>query len=99
MAGTLIPPTVTSAYSPAKSGAGKAGSSSEHPDVIVLEAMLPKLHGFDLCQKIYNETKGSVPVVIASPNVAGSGRVASGWSRYHAASRSDDDGWQTGPRS
>lgn len=38
----------------------------EHPDVIVLEAMLPKLHGFDLCQKIYNETKGSVPVVIVT---------------------------------
>lgn len=38
----------------------------EKPDLIVLEAMLPKLHGFDLTQKIYNETKGSVPVVIVT---------------------------------
>jgi len=38
----------------------------DKPDAIVMEAMLPKLHGFDLCQKIYNETKGSVPVVIVT---------------------------------
>jgi DNA-binding response OmpR family regulator len=39
---------------------------SEKPDLIVLEAMLPKLHGFDLTQKIYQETKGSVPVIIVT---------------------------------
>ena len=38
----------------------------ERPDLIVLEAMLPKLHGFDLTQKIYKETKGSVPLVIVT---------------------------------
>ena len=38
----------------------------ERPDLIVLEAMLPRLHGFDLTQKIYSETKGSVPVVIVT---------------------------------
>ena len=38
----------------------------EKPDLIILEAMLPKLHGFDLTQKIYNETKGSVPIVIVT---------------------------------
>jgi DNA-binding response OmpR family regulator len=38
----------------------------EQPDLIVLEAMLPKLHGFDLTQKIYSETKGSIPVVIVT---------------------------------
>jgi len=38
----------------------------EQPDLVVLEAMLPKLHGFDLTQKIYNETKGSIPVVIVT---------------------------------
>jgi len=37
---------------------------SEKPDLILLEAMIPKLHGFDLAQKIYRESKGSVPVVI-----------------------------------
>jgi DNA-binding response OmpR family regulator len=28
--------------------------------------MLPKLHGFDLTQKIYEETKGNLPVVIVT---------------------------------
>lgn len=37
---------------------------TEKPDLIILEAMLPKLHGFDLAQKIYKETQGRVPVVI-----------------------------------
>ncbi len=39
---------------------------SEKPDLILLEAMLPKLHGFDLTQKIFNETKGSLPVIIVT---------------------------------
>lgn len=39
---------------------------SERPNLILLEAMLPKLHGFDLTQKIHKETKGSVPVVIVT---------------------------------
>ncbi len=38
----------------------------EQPDLIILEAMLPKLHGFDLTQKIYKETRGSIPVVIVT---------------------------------
>ncbi|MEE9500496.1 MAG: response regulator [Candidatus Aminicenantaceae bacterium] len=38
----------------------------EKPDLIILEAMLPKFHGFDLTQKIYSETKGSVPIVIVT---------------------------------
>jgi DNA-binding response OmpR family regulator len=37
---------------------------TEKPDLIVLEAMLPKLHGFDLSSKINEETKGSVPIII-----------------------------------
>ncbi len=38
----------------------------EKPDLMLIEAMLPKLHGFDLTQKIYRETKGAVPVVIVT---------------------------------
>lgn len=38
----------------------------ESPDLIILEAMLPKLHGFDLTQKIHKESGGSVPVVIVT---------------------------------
>jgi len=33
---------------------------------MLIEAMLPKLHGFDLTQKIYSETKGAIPVVIVT---------------------------------
>lgn len=39
---------------------------SEKPNLILLEAMLPKLHGFDLTQKIYKETKGRIPIVIVT---------------------------------
>lgn len=39
---------------------------SEKPDLVILEAMLPKLHGFDLTQKIVKESKGNVPVIIVT---------------------------------
>ncbi len=39
---------------------------SEKPNLLLIEAMLPKLHGFDLTQKIFKETKGDVPVVIVT---------------------------------
>ncbi|OQX55420.1 MAG: response regulator [Candidatus Aminicenantes bacterium 4484_214] len=38
----------------------------EHPNCVILEAMLPKLHGFDLCQRIYEESKGETPVIIVT---------------------------------
>lgn len=37
---------------------------SEKPDLVLLEAMLPKMHGFDLSLKISQESEGRVPVVI-----------------------------------
>jgi DNA-binding response OmpR family regulator len=48
---------------------GKAGWEAfvaEKPDLVVLEAMLPKLHGFDLTQKISRETRGRVPVILVT---------------------------------
>jgi len=39
---------------------------SEDPDLILMEAMLPKLHGFDLAKKIYEETKGTVPIIVVT---------------------------------
>jgi DNA-binding response OmpR family regulator len=39
---------------------------SEQPDLVILEAMLPKLHGFDLTHRIFKETKGKVPVIIVT---------------------------------
>jgi len=35
----------------------------ERPDIVITEAMLPKLHGFELCAKI-NEEAANIPVII-----------------------------------
>lgn len=39
---------------------------AEKPDLVVLEAILPKIHGFDLTKKISQESGGRVPVVIVT---------------------------------
>jgi len=39
---------------------------SEKPDLVILEAILPKIHGFDLTKKITQESGGQVPVVIVT---------------------------------
>jgi DNA-binding response OmpR family regulator len=39
---------------------------SEKPDLVILEAILPKLHGFDLTRRISQESKGSIPIVIVT---------------------------------
>lgn len=38
----------------------------EKPDIIILEAILPKIHGFDLTKRISEETHGRVPVIIVT---------------------------------
>jgi DNA-binding response OmpR family regulator len=48
---------------------GQAGYEkfrSERPDLVILEAILPKVHGFDLTKKIIQESGGQVPVVIVT---------------------------------
>lgn len=39
---------------------------SENPDLVILEPMLLKLHGFDLCRKISNDTRKKTPVIITT---------------------------------
>jgi DNA-binding response OmpR family regulator len=39
---------------------------ADEPNLVLLEAMLPRMHGFDLAQKIYQDTKGRVPVIIVT---------------------------------
>jgi DNA-binding response OmpR family regulator len=46
--------------------AGYDAFAAEKPDLVVLEAMLPKMHGFDLTRKISRETQGRVPVVLVT---------------------------------
>jgi TonB family protein len=39
---------------------------SENPDLVIMEAMLPKLHGFELCKKINHDFPRKVPIIILS---------------------------------
>jgi len=39
---------------------------AEKPDLVILEAILPKIHGFDLTNKIAQESGGRVPVIIVT---------------------------------
>jgi DNA-binding response OmpR family regulator len=48
---------------------GQAGYEkfrTEKPDLVILEAILPKIHGFDLTKRITQESGGQVPVVIVT---------------------------------
>lgn len=38
----------------------------ENPDLVILEAILPKLHGFDLTKRISQESKGRTSVIIVT---------------------------------
>ena len=38
----------------------------ENPDLVILEAILPKLHGFDLTKRITRESKGRTSVIIVT---------------------------------
>lgn len=44
--------------------AGLAKFRSDRPDLVILEAMLPKLNGFELCKKIVADTRGRTPVIM-----------------------------------
>jgi TonB family protein len=37
---------------------------SENPDLVIMEAMLPKLHGFELCKKLNHDFPRKVPIII-----------------------------------
>lgn len=39
---------------------------SENPDLVILEPMLLKLHGFDLCRKISKDSPNKTPVIITT---------------------------------
>jgi DNA-binding response OmpR family regulator len=48
---------------------GQAGYEkfrAEKPDLVILEAILPKVHGFDLTKKIATESGGQTPVIIVT---------------------------------
>jgi len=56
-------------YHVVKAADGEAGYGKfrgERPDLVVAEAMLPKMHGFDLARRVNQESQGRVPVVIVS---------------------------------
>ena len=39
---------------------------SENPDLVIMEPMLLKLHGFDLCRKISKDSRRKTPVIITT---------------------------------
>lgn len=39
---------------------------SENPDLVIMEPMLLKLHGFDLCRKISRDSRKKTPVIITT---------------------------------
>ncbi len=54
-------------YQVVTAGDGQAGwekFNRESPDLVLLEAMLPKVHGFELCQRIASERNSQTPVFI-----------------------------------
>ena len=44
----------------------------EKPDLVLLEPMLPKLHGFELVKKIREESEGETPIIIVTALYKGS---------------------------
>jgi len=44
----------------------------EKPDIVLLEPMLPKLHGFELVKKIREESEGETPIIIVTALYKGS---------------------------
>jgi DNA-binding response OmpR family regulator len=45
---------------------GLEKAKTEDPDLIILEAMLPRLKGFDICAIIANDFERKIPIVILS---------------------------------
>jgi DNA-binding response OmpR family regulator len=45
---------------------GLEKAKTENPDLIILEAMLPRLKGFDICAIIANDFERKIPVIILS---------------------------------
>ncbi len=39
---------------------------ADHFDLVILEPMLPKLHGFELCKKINQDPKKKVPIIVVT---------------------------------
>jgi TonB family protein len=50
----------------ADGSAGLEKCKAENPDLIITEAMLPKLHGFELCSRITHSATQKIPVIIVT---------------------------------
>ena len=48
----------------ADGSAGLESCKAEKPDLIITEAMLPKLHGFELCSRVTHSATRKIPVII-----------------------------------
>jgi TonB family protein len=48
----------------ADGSAGLERCRAENPDLVITEAMLPKLHGFELCSRVTHSATRKIPVII-----------------------------------
>ena len=42
---------------------GQEKFKSEKPDLVILEPMLPKVHGFDLCKNLFQNARRKTPII------------------------------------
>jgi DNA-binding response OmpR family regulator len=70
----------------AKDGvAGLETFKNERPDIVLIEAMLPKRHGFEVCQEIKGTDEGGdVPVIIVSSVYKGRKYRSQALHQHHA---------------
>jgi len=58
--------------------------TEDKPDLVITEALLPRIHGFELCQRIRTESKGNVPVIIVTGTYKGAKFRSEAITKYQA---------------
>ncbi|MGQ9618622.1 MAG: TonB family protein [Candidatus Aminicenantia bacterium] len=57
---------------------------SEKPELVITEALLPRIHGFELCRRIRTESGGQIPVIILTGTYKGHKFRDEAINKYHA---------------
>lgn len=56
----------------------------ENPDLVITEALLPRVHGFELCQRIRTESEMKTPVIIVTGTYKGTKFRSEAITKYQA---------------
>ncbi len=57
---------------------------NEKPDLVITEALLPRVHGFELCQRIRTESEMKIPVIIVTGTYKGTRFRNEALTKYNA---------------